>query len=254
VERSLAILSSFSRERPERTLEGISDSIGLPKSTTHRLLATLIAGGFVDRGHNASTYRLGLSVATLGSVAIRSRRPREDAHRTLERLRAEYDETIGLSIRNGRSVVIVDKVESRHPLRYDLSIGTSLPAHCTSAGKVLLSGMTNSDIVSVYGDERLSGGTGNAIKSTSELLAEIEKVRRVGFAIDDEELAHGVRCVGVPVWGATGQIEYALGVSGPTARLSLDRLRQLVPPLKDASNEIMSYLALPDADSVYQAG
>jgi IclR family KDG regulon transcriptional repressor len=254
VERSLAVLSSFTRERSERTLEGISESIGLPKSTTHRLLATLIAGGFVDRGVVPTTYRLGLKAAIVGSVALRSRRPREEAHRVLEMLRTEIDETIGLSVLHGRSIVIIDKVESRHALRYDLGIGASAPAHCTSSGKALLSGLPDVELEALYGDGHLTAYTHNSIASVTRLLTELETVRRRGFAIDDEELAYGLRCVAVPVRGPDGRIEFSLAASGPSARQSPDRLLQLVPRLHPASEEISVCLSLSDLDPARRAG
>jgi IclR family acetate operon transcriptional repressor len=253
VERTLAILSSFTRERPERTLEGISESIGLPKSTTHRLLATLMAGGFVDRGPTAPTYRLGLRAAMVGSVAIRSRRPGEEVHRLLEMLRAEFDETIGLSVLHSKSIVIIDKVESRHALRYDLGVGSSAPAHCTSSGKALLSGLSDRELEGQYGDGPLPAHTHNSIGSVKDLLEDLDRVRRRGYAIDDEELAYGLRCVAVPVRSSDGRIEYALAASGPSARLSHDRLLQLVPPLQQASQEITTYLSFPDADTAIRA-
>jgi IclR family KDG regulon transcriptional repressor len=254
VERSLAVLSSFTRERSERTLEGISESIGLPKSTTHRLLATLIAGGFVDRGLLPTTYRLGLKAAIVGSVALRTRRPREETHHVLESIRMEIDETIGLSVLDGRSIVIIDKVESRHALRWDLGIGASAPAHCTSSGKALLSGLPDTEIEALYGDGRLTAYTHNSIVSVTKLLTELASVRRRGFAIDDEELSYGVRCVAVPVRGRNGRIEFALAASGPSARLSPERLLQLVPRLQLASDEISLSLSLPDPDGAWRGG
>lgn len=254
VERSLSILACFTREVSERTLEDISQSIGLPKSTTHRLLWTLINGGFVDRGSEPGTYRLGLNAAIVGGVAIRTRQPKEDIHRVLENLRTETGETIGLSARHGKSIVIIDKVESRQALRYDLSTGSSAPAHCTASGKVLLSGLPDVEVEGLFSDGHLPAYTHNSITKVPDLLTELATVRRRGFAVDNEELAYGLRCVAVPIRGPDGRIESALAVSGPSARLSPERLVQLARPLHDASEEIATHLSIQDVDSAMRVG
>lgn len=247
VDRSLSILLAFTRDRPEQTLDELSEATQLAKSTTHRLLATLMANGFVERGNTPSNYRLGLSVAIIGSVAIRARRPREQVHRVLEKVQAETNETAGLSVRQGKSIAIVDRVESQHALRYNLGIGAMIPAHATSSGKVLLGGLAVTELEALAPDGMLPAFTHHTITKLADLLLEVSAVRDRGYALDNEELAEGLRCVAVPVYDSEQRVVFALGISGPSTRLSLDRSVRLVPGLSSAAAEISSLLDLEDS-------
>jgi len=237
--RTLSVLSVFIKA-PEMSLEAISLEAGLPKSTAHRLLSTLVETGYVETGSQTGSYRLGVRTAVIGSVAIRSRRPKEDVHRVLEKLRVETDETIGLSVLHQRSVVVLDKVDSLHPLRFDLGVGASAPAHATSSGKVLLAELSDAELDRLYRGHPLPKFTPNTSGSLPDLKTRLEQVRQQGYSVDDEELFHGLRCVSVAVRDAEEQAEFALAVSAPAARFSLDRAQSLVGLLRRAAGDIMA--------------
>lgn len=238
VERCVAILSAFTPERPDPSLEALSETLGLPKSTIHRLLSTLIALSYVERGRSPGTYRLGIGATTLGRTALLSRRPGEDVHRVLEDLAKATGETVAINIGQRMVAVTVDGVESHHPLRFDLEVGAPAPAHCTAAGKVLLARLPDFQILSMYTQKRLPAFTHNTPLDTRALIAELETVRDRGYAIDDEEYVYGLRCIAVPVRDRDGRVEFALSVSGVAARLSLDDLTRLVPSLEIAASDI----------------
>jgi len=244
VERSLAILTAFSPERSERSLEEISRSIELPKSTTHRLLQTLSTSGFVEPGRKPGAYRLGLQAVAIGRIAAYDRRPEEGVSTVMRALRDDADEAVGLSVIEKNTVIVVAKEVSRHPLSYNLGVGAVLPAYCTASGKVLLADLPDSQINRLYPAGRMSGQTNRTIVTIETLKSHLQQVRHRGYAIDNEELADGLRCVAVPIRDFSGRVSHALGVSGPSARLSLDRLRELVEPLMAASRQISVHMSM----------
>jgi IclR family transcriptional regulator, KDG regulon repressor len=248
-ERVLRILTLMTTdERIEWTLDDISVGTELPKSTTHRLLDTLARQHFVEPGVRAGSYRLGLRAAVVGNMAIRARRPQQDVHEILRAAVAEIGESIGLSLREDATAVIVDKVASPQPLHWNLGVGASLPVHCSASGKVLLSGLTDEAIIALYdGQNELPPGTPNAVATVDELIGKCHEVRQLGYAIDDEELERGLRCIAVPVYGTSGRLVYGLAVSGPASRLSTVDLVAMVERLRRAADEMAPHVELvPD--------
>ena len=129
VDRTLRILSLFAtKPKVEWNLEEIATGVELPKSTTHRLLETLIAQRFVELGSRHGTYRLGLRAAVVGNAALQNRRPSEDVHAMLCAAAAEIGDGVGLSVLEGTDAVVVDRAASPRPLQWNLSVGGSLPA------------------------------------------------------------------------------------------------------------------------------
>ena len=249
VDRTLRILSLFAtKPKVEWNLEEIASGVELPKSTTHRLLETLIAQRFVELGSRHGTYRLGLRAAVVGNTAMQNRRPNEDVHAMLCAAASEVSDGVGLSVLEGTDAVIVDRAASPRPLQWNLSVGGSLPAHQAAAGKVLLSGFRDEHIRRLYADVELPRATSRTVVSVDELLLHVARVRRDGFAVDDEELEEGLRCVAVPVVNATGRLTHALGVSGPAARTSMQDLLRLVAPLQRTAAAISPFITLVARD------
>ena len=232
-------------ERLDWTLDDISVGTELPKSTTHRLLDTLARQHFVETGPRAGAYRLGLRAATVGNMAIRARRPAQDVHDILRRAVDELGESIGLSVREDTSVVIVDKVVSPQPLHWNLGVGASLPAHCSASGKVMLSGLSDDAIRALFsGHGELHRSTPKAVATVDELVERCREVRELGYAIDDEELERGLRCVAVPVRGTSGRLVYSLGLSAPASRLDTSDLEGMVGSLQRAAVEMSPHVEL----------
>lgn len=244
VERSLAILGTFTLDHSERGLDEISDLIHLPKSTTHRLLQTLVGTGFVDLGRRHGAYRLGLQAATVGRIAALDRRPEEGVFEAMRALRDETDEAVGLSVLRNDTIVIVAKEMSRHPLSYNLGVGATLPAYCTASGKVLLADLSDSGIDRLYPDGRLMAHTSRTVSAVSKLKVHLKQIRDRGYAIDNEELAEGLRCIAVPIRDPIGRATHALAVSAPSARLTMERLRDLIEPLTSAASQISLHMSL----------
>lgn len=247
--RALAILKALAEpSREDWPLDEISAVVGLPKSTTHRLLETLKTQGWVGSGAAPGSYRLGLEAAIVGSRAIQEQRPRTEVRDVIARAAGEIGETIGLGVLEGRRVLVVEKGVPDRPFSWNLGIGSTMPAHATAAGKVLLSGLSDGEVEACLGGEGgLSPSGPKTITALSELLEQLAAVRQRGFAIDDEEFEEGLRCVAVPVRAADGRVTHSLGITAPVSRVTHDRLRELAGFLVDLADEIDRYLGLERA-------
>jgi DNA-binding IclR family transcriptional regulator len=229
------------------SLEAISHACGLPKSTTHRILSTLAMHNYVEPLEPPGLYRLGLRMAVAGSAAIRQRAPREDVHRVLENLRDQTEEATGMSVLDGRDVVVIDRVSSRHPLSYYIGVGTAMPAVCTAAGKVLLSGLSDEACTAIVGSDPVQQCTKRTVSSMADFRRGLLQVRELGYATDDEELAEGLRCLSVPVADAAGVVRYSVGILCAAARVNRQQLEAFLPAVRQAAATIQGHMQLLEA-------
>ena len=221
------MLEALAGPRSLRLVE-VADRAGLRPSTAHRLLATLIDRQYVLQSTQTGRYRLSHKVLLLvGSASQRSERLRAVARPHLEEVMRASDETVNLVLLEGMSVVYVDQVESSRAVRMFTEIGRRVPAHAVGAGKAMLA-FQGSDLLRGLEElEPLERLTERTLTSARALRAELERARRRGYAVDDEEYEEGVMCVAAPILGHRGAADAAISVSGPATRLSRVDRRQL---------------------------
>jgi DNA-binding IclR family transcriptional regulator len=208
------------REREDLRVSDVAESLGVARSTAHRLLTTLCQHGFVVQARTRGTYRAGPQLVEVGLAALRGVDVRRVAHAHLEALSAELRETVSLIVVQAATSWFLDSVESIEPLRVTSRTGHSLPAHCTSGGKVLLAELGADALRRVYPDERLPTVTARTVASRSALEAELETARRQGYATNFEGGQVGVSSVAVLVRDPEGRPLAAVAVSAPSARLT----------------------------------
>jgi DNA-binding IclR family transcriptional regulator len=242
IERALAVLTCFSLEAPELSLGVVSQRIGLPRSTTHRLLATLLHTGFVRRATTPGCYRLGPKALTVGSVAQRTLLVGPVVQRELDTARIATGETVALSTLVGDQLLMLAKSETEEALRTSLPAGKTAPAYCIAGGKALLAELSDDDVGDLFREGFAELPTTRTLRSLEELLSELAVIRAQGYAVDDEEWTIGLRAVAVPIRGPNGPVDYAISVCAPTARMSLEELVGELAPLRRAAEEIASSL------------
>lgn len=219
VAHAARILLLFQERQALRVAE-VAEALGVARSTAHRLLTTLCQHGFVVQARSRGTYRAGPQLVEVGLAALRGVDVRRVAHVHLESLSAELRETVSLIVVQGARSWFLDSVESMEPLRVTSRTGHSLPAHCTSGGKVLLAELSAESLRRIYPDERLPSVTAHTIASRAALEAELEAVRRQGYATNFEGGQVGVSGVAVLVRDPEGRPLAAVAVSAPSARLT----------------------------------
>ena len=223
LDRAFAVLDLLGESDTPLGLAQVAASLQLHKSTAHRFLMVLERHRMVERTASGK-FRLGLRLFDLGNRAIEQYDLRDRAQPHLRRLVAETEETAHLCILEGAHVIYIDKIEPARSVRMITRIGASNPVHCTSVGKAMLAFLPEERFADVLRRIRFERFTHRTISTAEALRAEIEKTRRRGYAVDDEELEEGLRCIAVPVLDAQRLPVAAVSVSGPSFRVTAQKL------------------------------
>jgi IclR family transcriptional regulator, KDG regulon repressor len=240
VERALQILECFDDRHPERGVSEISEEIGLHKSTTHRILTTLLNFGYIERAADGQKYRLGLRLTDLGFKVIQRMDLRREALPFMNQIVQEWDEACDLSIFDHGRVFYVEVLQSHHALTVSAMPGQRLPAHCTASGKVFLAHLPAETVSEV--ERHMTRYTPNTITSLDKLKEQLVSVRRQGYAVDDEEYELGLRAVSAPVFNRSGDILAAVSILSPSSRMSLERCQEIGQALIAATHQISQRL------------
>jgi DNA-binding IclR family transcriptional regulator len=223
LDRAFAVLDLLGESETPLGLAQVASSLQLHKSTAHRFLMVLERHHMVERTANGK-FRLGLRLFDFGNRAIEQYDLRDRAQPHLRRLVAETEETAHLCILEQARVIYIDKIEPGRSVRMITRIGSSNPVHCTSVGKAILAFLPEERMNDVIRRTRFERYTHRTIGSSEALRAEIEKTRRRGYAVDDEEFEEGLRCIAVPVLDSQRFPVAAVSVSGPSFRVTAQKL------------------------------
>jgi IclR family transcriptional regulator, pca regulon regulatory protein len=243
LERGLSILSSFKSARPLLGVSELAREIGLSRSTTHRYVATLAALGYLEQDQPTRRYRLGPRVLDLGFSAINSMELREISVPHLQRLSDETGHTVNMAILDGSDVVYVERCRSsrqgQREIDLNLHVGSRLPAYCTSLGKILLAYLSEEARDAVLDGVELTQRGPNTLTSRKALEKELEQVRHRGLAVNNEELAFGLRSIAAPVHGHAGKASAAINLAVHRSWVSIeDLVKRFGPPLKRTAEDI----------------
>jgi IclR family KDG regulon transcriptional repressor len=241
VERAMDILAAFDSEHEDRGISEIAQVTGLHKATTHRIMMTLLNGGFLERARDGERFRLGLRVVELGLGALRRLDVRRAAFPYMEQLVERFQETCDLGIFDRGWVLYVEVVHSQHSLTIAARIGRRLPAYCTASGRVFLAFLPP-EVVETILNGPLIPCTGQTITSVARLRQELEVTRQRGYAVDDEEYEAGIRAVSVPVRDMEGNVIAALSMPGPTNRIPPKRMPEIAAALLEAADAISAHV------------
>jgi len=232
LDRALAILDALAATPQGVGLVDLSRQVGIAKSTAHRLLSTLEYRGFVARCPEDGRYVPGPKVSgVIDAMAA----PRLRA--VLEELARECGESVNLGVLRGAEIVYVERVESRHALRWGLTVGSRVPVHCSGMGKAILAELApaaRQDVLRASPLQRLSHRT---ITDPAALDAELRRVQADGYAIDDEEYMDGVRCIAAAVRRGA-RVVGAVSIAGPALRFTREAALAHRPALFQAVRAI----------------
>ena len=244
-DRVLRVLESFDPGERDVSLGEIAERVALPKSSVHRLLATLIGHGLVERDPATRRYRLGIRLFELGSAAIHERGLHSAAHPALERLSSSTGETCHLAVLSGTEAVYVYKLDGPSSIIMSSRVGGRAPCHATSIGKVLAA-WGGEDLFRALSARPLRPYTPNTIATVKAFEAELVRVREQGCALDLEEFEEGLRCVAAPVRDHSARVVAALGVAGPRRRFEDEHLEALVQMVVAAAGDLSRNLGYVD--------
>lgn len=225
VERALVLLRYMVDHPDGLRIREVGREYGYSPATVQKLIGALHNQGFVIQDKTTERYHLGPEAVQLGLAALSRLEIRQLARPSLESLSADTGETVFLAIGRGDQVTYIDKVVSDRLIRMDAPLGVNRPYNCTSVGKVLLGGMPNDRIADLAAAGAFEKMTENSIVDLEELQAEVDQVRKRGWALDKEEYAYGSYCIGAPIFDHEGNIIAAVTVSGPAERIK-ERLEE----------------------------
>jgi IclR family acetate operon transcriptional repressor len=239
IERAIAVLECLRLADRPLGLSEIAGELELTMSTTHRLLRALVKAGYVEQDHFTEHYRLGIGIAVLGQRAIENS-GYQLARPVLAALSERSGESASLAVRRGAEVVVIDRVMGPAPLRFDHPTGAELAAYASAMGKALLafsSATIASEIAQIASFEQF---TEHTITDPDALAAELANVAERGWAVNIEERYDGVSGIAAPVLSASGRAHSAVGLQGPSIRLTPARLDELASLVQGAASEVAS--------------
>lgn len=231
-------------------LSEISRLSKLHHTTAHRLLSTLGAGGLVDCRHEDRKYRLGLGLLELAGALVEDLEIRTVARLTLLSLARATGETVHLAALDGHEMVFLDRVDGVQPVTLRTRVGFRAPVHVTAVGKAVLAFSAPGLVARLLRAGPLTRHTANTITDREAFLAELDLIRRQGYAVDNEEHRLTIRCVGAPIFDHLGAPVAALSIAAPMFRLPQRRVREMAALVKDAAagvSRALGYRAAPAA-------
>ena len=240
--RPLLLLETLSQQHSGISLSALAERLGLPNTSVMRLLHALQGQAYVMRDPGTSVFTLGPRAAALG---LRTLHAASVAHRyrpLLSALVQRLGETCNLTTREGAQVLYIDRVETTEPLRMTLPPGSRVPLHCTASGKLFLSQMPAPDCQALVEGLARERKTAHTHTSVAALMAEIERTRKRGIGVDNEEFINGMVAIAIPVRDAQGQCVAAVACHTPTARLSLTDLLAHAPAIERTAQQIAALL------------
>jgi IclR family transcriptional regulator, acetate operon repressor len=238
LEKGLDLLLALGEYPDGVGVSELARDVGLPVSTVHRLLGTMVARKFASFDPSKRLYYLGLKIFELSHKVSLVQGLSEVALPVMRRLAKATGEPILLSVLQGEDLIYVERVEGWRGIQIRGSVGERGPVHATSMGKVLLAFLPNEEQEKITSRLDLEKLTPNTITNLSQLREELRKVRERGYAIADEEREEGIRAIAVPVLNSRGNAAAAICVAAPAYRVSLTELESFLPPLQEAAQEI----------------
>ncbi len=241
VDRAIAILEALGQDAPLSQAQ-LARATKLSEATAFRYLNALGRHDLVERDPESGRYRPGIGLFQLGQRALANRDPRLIALPIMRGLLERFGETVNLAMRWGNTLVLIDGLESERSLKRGATVGERDAWHASAVGKAILAHLSEVEVRTIVSDSGLAARTPGTITAIKALLEELARIREIGYAVDNEEGEQGLRCVGAPIFDRTGAPAYALSLSGPSARLSLDALTPIGEELAAAAAVISERL------------
>lgn len=232
VARALTILEHLDGSRRGMNISEMSRKLGIPKSSTHVIVRTLEQLGYIDKPPGSLRYMLGLRAYGLGQGIMKTLSLADMALSVMRGLATELGVAAHLAIADKDQGVFIQKVEAPGLIRFDTYVGRRMDLHCTAVGKVILTFGPDECRQRVLGRQVHMRYTAHTITSNRALEREIRKVRKLGYAVDDEEEELGVRCVAAPVFDEYGRFQAALSVTGTVSQIPLEEVEWIAARLK----------------------
>lgn len=233
LENGIGVLELISSKRSSTVTE-IAKALGIDKSTVSRIIKTFIQKDMVEINRISGMYSIGPAILQMSSNYYKSRNVVGHIKKVMDVLCRQVEESVHLCTLSNDGAVIVEQVESTSRLVVNAKIGNREPLHASSVGKCLLAFADNAERETMLANIKYEQFTPNTIISEEKLLIELEKIRKKGFSIDDNELTCDIRCVAVPILDSHKKCLYSLGVSGANSHMTTEKIRCIIKKMMTA--------------------
>jgi len=230
------ILRQLGQDNTGHKIADLARALELPPTTTLRIMTTLTLEGFARKDGNQ--FFLGPLLIALGSTALGSNDIRTVAVPILERLSRTTDETAHVAVPCGHKALIAAVCDSPHPLRAASRPGTLAELHCSSTGKIFLAFLFRDHLGEILAATPPDKKTPNTLTTEAALLPELDLTRERGYGMDNEEYFPGVRCLAAPIFGSSGDVVAAIGITASTVRFTVDKIASIGRQVQDAAREV----------------
>jgi DNA-binding IclR family transcriptional regulator len=242
VSRAFRIIEYLANRNDWVSLREMARELGISPASAYRSLNSLKELGYVRQHVQDSTYQLTLKIAWVSAQVLEHVQLRQIAHPVLQHLTSITNETTHLAVLEGIEFVYIDKVDNSQAVRMRSRVGQRGLLHCTAAGKSMLAFMPEAEVESILRHLKFPALTEHTITDVAKFRDQLLKIRRQGYAVDDEENELGIRCIGSPIYDHAGRLSGALSVSGWTITMTRERMPQLAPELIQACQRISQEL------------
>jgi DNA-binding IclR family transcriptional regulator len=242
--KGLEVIDCFT-QRENWSLAELTVALGQSKPTVFRILHTLEVFGYLNKDPATARYALGLRFHTLGSAAVRRENLRWQALPPLQDLAQDTGETVHVGILYDGEAICVQAVDGTRLVRMHAFVGKRTPAHASALGKVLLAHLPDAEVEAFLANRTLTPFTPRTIVDPATLRQVLRRVRAEGWALDNEEMETGLRCLGAPVTDHTGRPCACVAVSAPVSRMEPERIAAVVPLVKATAARISRMLGSP---------
>ncbi|WP_024588604.1 IclR family transcriptional regulator C-terminal domain-containing protein [Aliihoeflea sp. 2WW] len=243
LERGLGVMEILAAHPAGLTMSEVADRASLTRAGARRFLLTLVAAGYARQ--DGRIFRLSPRLITLGRTWLSGASLWTYAEPFLREVSQALNESCSAAVLADEDVVYVARIAGARIVGVALHVGTRLPAFCTSMGRVILSGLSETDLAAFLARARITAKTDRTVTDPAELARLIAKARTDGYAIVDQELEIGLRSIAVPIRDRTGAIVAAINVSTQSARMPLSEMeREFLPLLKTAANSIEDFFVV----------
>lgn len=227
VNRALDILGCFKGQSIELGISEISERMELSKSTVYGLVNTLLTNGYLEQNEQTKRYRLGIKLFELGTLVYNRMDLRNEAKVFCEELGSKYNTTVHLAAHYGDEIVYIDKVDAPEAVIVYSQTGKCAPMHCTGVGKAILAFLSDDEVKHAFAKGNLKKYTEHTITDPDELYRELRRIHSCGYAVDNEEIETGLRCIAAPIFNYMNQPVAAISVSASTVRLPLEQIEAI---------------------------
>ncbi|MFA5635755.1 MAG: IclR family transcriptional regulator [Anaerovoracaceae bacterium] len=237
LDRGLQILFILAEHKSKGVTE-LAGDLQVNKSTVFRLLETMEMRGLIQQDEVTAKYRLGMGILQISDGLIKNLDIIGSARPILKQLMTVTKESAHLCTLSNDKVYVVDQVKSNYVMKVSAAIGQDEPIFCSSVGKCILAYLPEEKMQKILHETEFIPYTKKTITSKDKLLKELAEIRDKGYALDDEELSEGVRCIAAPIFNFKGEVKNSIGISGPSLRIRMDNLNPYIDNLKIAAESI----------------